>query len=478
MQLRAAFAASLLWLLCRGTSPVSATPSSDFLAEGEAVVAIPGAADGLRLADCVSAALEGNEALRQEREGLSEVRAQLMQARATALPRLDLQSGWSRGRDPSFALDAFFSDNPGLPLFGPGDIPPQSFWRSSLDASWEIRPTRVLSALRSAHRAFDRQFHSVRGREHEVVANALQAYHRVILAHERRTAVQAELDARAQFLEISRRRFVLELDAPLDTLQAAVSLANLKPDLRRASLNLHDAGVDLNLAMGRDALDPLTVVATFEVESEEISLPRALKSAATRPDVRHGEGQTAFLRGRRDVERAINHPFLTLEGSYGYVGRTTDTLFDEGHDLWRAAVTLKVPIWDGMTARGVVRELEATIRRAEYAESELMHRARAEISMAHEELAISRANLVAAELNLTMASDVYDQMQLRYELGKADFLDVLSAQSERFTARSNWVQARYDVFVGSSALKRAMGVSPATSFAEILATTESQEASR
>jgi outer membrane protein TolC len=304
----------------------------------------------------------------------------------------------------------------------------------------------------------------------------LAAYHRVILAHEQRTAVEAELDARVEFLEISRRRFFLDLDAPLDTLQAAVSLANLKPDLRRASLNLHNAGVDLNLAMGRDALDPLSVVASFEVESEEIPLERALRRAATRPDILGAEGQTEFLRGRRDVERSINHPFLSLEGSYGYVGRTTDTLFDDGHDLWRAAITLKIPIWDGMTARGVVRELDATIRRSEYAESELLQRARAEISTAHEELSVARVNLAAAELNLTMASDVHDQMQLRYELGKADFLDVLSAQSERFTARSNWVQARYDVFVSSSALKRAMGISPATSFAEILASAESEEA--
>ena len=117
-----------------------------------------------------------------------------------------------------------------------------------------------------------------------------------------------------------------------------------------------------------------------------------------------------------------------------------------------------------------MRDLEAQIRD--------------EVLDAVESLEIARVNLRAATLNLERADDAYTQISLRYELGKADNLDVLNAQSERFTARSTLIEARYDVLVSLATLKRAVGVSPALPLTAVRAraddgtTNEQQEESR
>ena len=53
-----------------------------------------------------------------------------------------------------------------------------------------------------------------------------------------------------------------------------------------------------------------------------------------------------------------------------------------------------------------------------------------------------------------------------------DHLSVLNAQSDRISARSHLIEARYDVLSQTAALKRAMGVHPSTPLARIRAELE------
>lgn len=437
--------------------------------------------DPWSLEDCIGMALQGNDALRQQREGLAELSARKIQALAEGLPRLELQGSWSRSRDPSFALDESFSGGEDLgpspfdSLFGEGfsfvpapeDIPAQSFWRAYLDASWELRPTRVYRAVRAAGGAIAQQRARVRDLENRTIESVVDAFHSVVLAHERVEATQREVQARREFLEVTRRRLRLDFAAPLDTLQAAVSLANLRPELRRREHELRRAGQRLNLLLGRDPLAPLAVVPRFDVDDRGVDRQTALRWAARRPDLEAEQRQTDLFRLQRGAARAQNHPYLTLDGQWGYVGRDVGSLTDTGHDFWRAGVTVHVPLFDGLLTKGQVREAEAAIRRSEHREHELQAQVRDEVLAALDALEVARADLAAARLNLQRAEQAFEQIRLRYELGKAERLDVLDAQSERFTAQSTLIEARYRVATSSATLKRTMGLSPLLPFSAL-----------
>lgn len=462
----------LLALVATGSSPGQADdalPAREFTQEGDVVSVLGTGGEVLHLSDCVLRAFQANSFLQQEREGLGELSAKAIQARSEGLPRFDLVANWTRGRDPTFALDATFAGSGvdtvfGMPvsgfLPGPDEVPPQTYWRTWLDAFWELRLTRVIRAVRVAKWAVRRQHSVVVDTENRTVEEVLDAYHGVILAHERLKAAEAEIDARYEFLQTTRRRLLLDLATPLDTLRAAVSWANLEPQRRRYQQELRTAGQELNVLMGREPREPIRVVATFPVEDEDVPTEVALRLAERRPDVEQQQLQSEMLRIQRGVQKAQNHPYLTVEGSFGYLGRSVGSLDDRGHDFWRASVSLTVPVWDGQLVKGQVRETEASIRRNEYRVDEQVRRARQEVLLALDELGIARADLAAADLNMTMAEQAFQQMSLRYELGRADYLDVLDAQAERFVARSALLSARYQVLASTATLKRAMGVSP------------------
>ena len=468
-----------------------------FTSEGDVIDALPGPEATLDLDTCIDIALRGNPGLRQEREGLSGLQARKTQARSEGFPIVEAQGAWSRSRDPSFALDESFGGDdfalgelfPDAPddisfVPDPADIPAQTFWRTYLDAYWELRPTRVWRAISAAEGAIDRQHALVEDAEHRTVEAVIGAYHAVVLAHERLAAVGREIAAREEFLAITRRRFQLEFATPLDTLQAAVSLANLRPEERRRAQELRRAGQQLNLLLGRDPLTPVAVVATFPLEDGNLAVDAALELARRRPDLEAQRRQSDLFELQRGVAAANLHPYLVVDGQWGFVTRELSDLTDDGQDFWRAGVTLHVPLFDGLRARGEKREAEADIRRNEIAVRDLEAQIRDEVLDAVESLEIARVNLRAATLNLERADDAYTQISLRYELGKADNLDVLNAQSERFTARSTLIEARYDVLVSLATLKRAVGVSPALPLTAVRAraddgtTNEQQEESR
>ncbi len=462
-------------ILCGALLPGHGQAGADDRSGAAAVIAaIPGSRETLSLVACVDQAIAANPHLIAERRGEGELAGQMWQATSLGLPRIDMSGDWSRGRDPSFALDETFGGLGGGagddPLLGfsidPADIRAQTFWRAGLDASWEINPGLIYNAVRAAGLGMDRQRVLIRGTEFQVVEEVIAAYQGVIRAAEQVSATESVLDARREFLEISRRRFRLDLAPPLDTLQAAVSLANAQTPWRHAKQNLRNAGSRLNAVMGRDPLEPVSIVAEQEVETDPVDPQTAVALAMSRPDIRGMILLEQILARNRGAQKAGRRPYLSLYGSYGYVAREIGDLGDSGMDSWRASVSLKVPVFDGFLTRGLVRETEASILRLSAQREGAQLQAKVEVLTLLGDLEAARENYHAARLNMTAAEDALRATLLRYENNKAEYLEVLNAEADRFTARGNLIHARHDVMTLTASLKRAMGVSPMSPLSE------------
>jgi multidrug efflux system outer membrane protein len=437
--------------------------------------------------ECVEEALENNVALRSLRLRGKEIAGLGWEAVSTGLPSLDVVGNWTRSRDPSFLLDESFSGGGGeidtlFPGFDfsflpdPEDIEAQSFWRGNLSSDWELNPFRVINAIQGVGITRAQLDEDVRAEEQRVVEETIRTYHRTVLHQEVRSAVEAEIAARSEFLAITRRRLALGLATELDTLQAAVSVANLRPAARRADKNLRNAASSLNLLMGRDVMAPIALQTDRTIETDRIDPAAAIGQAESRPDLRSGELGIRLLEKRRGVERADRRPFLSANGSYGYVARSADDLMDRRSaddlmdrefDRWDASVSLIFPLFDGFYTKGRVQQVDVQIERAHRDLEDARRQARLEVATTLAEVEAARENYEAARLNLAAAGRALEQMTLRFDLGKAEYLSVLNAESERFAARSQWIEARFDVLVQTAALKRAMGFHPLLPLSEI-----------
>ncbi len=443
--------------------------------ESTEVVARSGSVETLELSDCINLAIQGNDQLQAERHRREELDGLMDQALSTGLPTLDAIGTWNRGRDPSFALDESFggggdidTGDPDLDeifsnfdfLPAPEDIPAQTFWRASLNMSWTINPTKIMGAIGAAGQGIERQELIMAQTRYAVEEQVISTYHGIVLADEQVRATEAELANQAEFLEIVRMRFDRGMATSLDTLQAAVAVANVEPRVRSARQGLKVAGSRLNATMGRDPEAPLTIRREQLVETQIVNRETALVMAGRRPEVEQLVVMEDLLRQNRKAQIADARPYFTVNSSYGYVGKAISDMNNNGHDFWNASVALNVPLFTGMLTHGRVKETEASIRRTSVERRGLIRNVRVEVLDLLDNLEAAHQNLAAAELNMTRGDLLLDDSKTMMRLGKADYLTVLQSESNRAEARTNLIQARYDVLTLTASLKTAIGVSP------------------
>jgi len=454
------------------------------LAQARTVEAIAGSSVPIPLETCIAEALAHNSTVLAAREGRTELSGQKKQAVAIGLPTLDASGTWSRGRDPSFALDQTFGGGSGgqvdssatgldsllagfsfLPA--PEDIAAQTFWRTSLNVGWELQPSLIYNAVGAASLGIRRQEALIADTEHRTVEAITRAYHAVVMAGELLAAVEDDITAKREFLDITRQRLELGFSTPLDTLRAAVAHANLLPQRRNVAQQLRDAGSHLNVLMGREPQAPLRLQAQEVMELDPIDPELAVKALPRRPDLVGIDLMTRILGKNRGAIKAAHRPVLSANASYGYVTGELGDMFDTGHDFWSASITLRVPLFDGLRTMGRVQEAQAQLRRTELEWIDAARRARLELFSLLGELEAARANYHAAQLNAAAAQDALAQIQMRYELGQADYLSVLDVQAGRSLAQSNLISARHEVLSVTASLKRAMGFRPDSTLAQI-----------
>ena len=479
-------------LACVRACPVDATESEDGLRgepsrtvpvapSGTIIVARPGPASTLDLARCLEIASVHNDSLRAERERRRELDGQRYQALATGLPTVDLIGDWTRRRDPSFALDPTFGGAGGglavpagadpwfeqwLAGFGslipaPADIPAGTFWNARVSLNWELNPTKIIGAVGAANLGIERQELMLRAAEHATAEQVIEAYQAIIMRAEAANAVAAQHANLRELLNLTRLRYGLGFSTRLDTLQAAVALANLEPELQRAGRRVASAGARLNALMGRDPEAPVTIVNEERIELDEVDRTRALELAAGRPELVAMDRLLGMLGRQRQAFAADSRPYLTMHGSYGRVGTTLGTLGNQGHETWLATVALNVPLFSGLLTKGRVDETRAQIRRTEAELAGFQRQAQVLVLEVLNNLEAARWSLRAADLNLERATEALSESLSMYELGRVSYLQVLDAEANHMAARRNRLESRYQVLTLTAALKRAMGRSPA-----------------
>ena len=448
---------------------------------GATVTARPGTEAVLDLDQCLGLALAANDSVRAERERRHELSGQKLQALSTGLPTLTFTSDWSRRRDPSFALDPTFGGGGDGDMSVPGadpwfndwlagfgsfipaaeDIQPASYYTSRFALNWELNPRKILGAVGAANLGIDRQELMVSATEHAAMTAVIEAYYRVIMMAESVNAVEAQHANQAELLSLTRLRYELGMATRLDTLQAAVELANIEPNLRSFRRQIANAGSRLNALMGRDPSAPLNIANAAPVETDTIDRGMALELAAARPDLEALDRFVGMLERQQQTQSAERWwPYLTLYGAYGWVGTDFDSQFDSGHENWTVSAAVNVPLWNGLNTSGQLRETKAKIRRTETELQGYRRQAQVGVLTLLNNLDAARQTLAASRLNLERAEEALSESLLMYRLGQSNYLSVLDAESGHLTARRVLIESRYQVLTLTAALKQAVGSSP------------------
>jgi len=188
-------------------------------------------------------------------------------------------------------------------------------------------------------------------------------------------------------------------------------------------------------------------------------VPAGLTSALLerRPDIRQAEQQLIASNARIGVAKAAFFPRLNLTADGGFQSSALTSLFSGPAGLWSFGGALTQPIFEGGRLRNNVRLTEARQQEALLVYRQTIQEAFREVSDALIGYRKSQEFRVQQELLTRSAQDAAHLSDIRYQGGAASYLEVLTNQTNYFSAELNLAQAQRNELLALVTLYKALG---------------------
>lgn len=257
---------------------------------------------------------------------------------------------------------------------------------------------------------------------------------------------EAQLQRAKGFFEAGSR-------AKIEVTRAEADLANARVALIKAQNDELKARVAFETALGLPQ-GPGFEFADTALPKPDWSRDDAVKKAQdTRPDLKAAFASVRAAEARLRNAEAQYYPSFNANYSYSW---SEQTFIPEPYS-WRVGVSMSVPLINEPTLGAGVQSAEAARVQAEGRQELLALQVQQQATEAWLNLQESLSRLTAAQAALQSNEENYRLASERYNVGVGNSLEVSDAQRLLVQARSQEVQARFDVQLAIARLYRQAG---------------------
>src|SRR5713101_240975 len=184
-------------------------------------------------------------------------------------------------------------------------------------------------------------------------------------------------------------------------------------------------------------------------------LPSSL--LARRPDIAQAEQVLIAANAQIGVARAAYFPQISLTGSAGFESTALTNLFTGPAGLWNLAGSFSQPIFQGGRLKSNVRLAEAQQQQAVLAYQQTIKGAFRDVSDALVAYRKNREFRIQQEHLVEAAQDAARLSEVRFKAGTTDYLEVLTNETNSFSAELGLAQAQGNELTALVQLYQALG---------------------
>jgi multidrug efflux system outer membrane protein len=291
-----------------------------------------------------------------------------------------------------------------------------------------------------------------------LVANVATAYFQLRALDSQLEIVKRTLGSRQQSLHLTRTLFKNGSASDLDLSQSeqlVYTASETIPDLER---QIQQQENQLSILLGENP-GPITRGRALIEEPVPIAVPAGLPSELLerRPDVRQAEETMVAANAQIGVAKAAFFPSITLTGTGGLESNQLSRFISSPSEAWLGAIGVAQPVFEGGALRSQLK-----LSRAQYQEGVLVYQQTLQNALEQ----VSNA-LIATQKNrefreqqemLTGSAQRTDHLsEVLYKNGGASYLQVLTAETNYFSAELNLVQAQLNERLALVQLYQGLG---------------------
>ena len=399
-----------------------------------------------RLQQIVEIALKNNRDLRVSMLNVAAARSQYQITRAELLPTLDAVGSQTKSRTPK-----------DLSLFGQ-TISNQ--YSVGVNASWEIDFFGRIQSLKD--QALEQYFALAETRkaaEISLVSQVADQYLTMLSDDDQLTVTRNTLKTAQESYRITKLQFDNGVGTELDVTQSEGILQQAASNLQSQLRLRAQAENALVLLIGEPLPADLPPGLPLDSQNLLADIPAGLPSdlLVRRPDIASAEHSLLAANANIGAARAAFFPKVSLTGSFGTLAPSLGTLFKPGSAAWSFAPQISIPIFEGGTnlANLDLAQIQKRIEIANYEKA---------IQTAFREVADGLAargtydeQIKALDRYVKSQARGLELSDMRYRNGVDNYLSVLTAQTNLYTAQQLLITARLNRVTNLVDLYRELG---------------------
>jgi outer membrane protein TolC len=413
----------------------------------------------LSLQDAVARGLRQNLGGFLATDSVTDARGQKWQALSALLPNVVTDTGFG-----THQID--LKTQIGLNIAGvPKVIGPFGYFNSRAYLDQTVFDWGAIEGHRSSQAQLKSAEYGYKNARELVVTVIVSNYLLLIADQSEVESAQSQRDTAKVLFQQTSDQHTAGLAAKVDVLRSQVELQSRQQKLIVAQNNLEKQKLVLARAIGLP-LGQKFEIAT-QVGYQDLSIPAlddAIQSAyQARPDFRSQMNQVQSAELIKKASLAERYPSIETVADYGIIGVNPAST----HGTVDAAVTLRVPIFQGGKVHGDVLRADASLQRAKQVLEDLRAQIDQEVRGAYLDLKSAAEEVAVEKSTVALANETLQQSRDRFSSGVTDNIEVVQAQDALATANDAYIASLYSYNLAKISLARAIGVAESR-FAEYL----------
>lgn len=396
------------------------------------------------LQELIRTAVKNNYDVRIAATRVLQAKAQLGITRADQLPSLEVGGNVTGIQNPQV-----------------GPIPSYQLTQGQVSASaaWNLdfwgRYRRATEASRAALLANQWAQKEVIS---SLVANVASSYFQLRQLDYQLEISKRTLSSRQDSLELTKTLEEHGINNLLDVRQSeqlVYTAAAEVPDLERQIAIQENA---ISILLGDNPGDVRRgLKLTEQPHSPEVPVGLPSELLERRPDIRQAEQNLIAANAQIGVARAAYFPQISLTGSGGYESAKLTNLFQGPAGIWNLAGSITQPIFEGGRLKSGVRLAEAQHEQLLLTYQQTIQGAFRDVSDSLVAYRKFREFRIQQQLLVESAQDAARLSEIRFKAGSTDYLEVLTNETNSFSAELTLAQAQGNELTALVQLYLALG---------------------
>ena len=167
--------------------------------------------------------------------------------------------------------------------------------------------------------------------------------------------------------------------------------------------------------------------------------------------------QQRYAEDQKRVEQAARYPQIEAVGTYGYNKQTPQSLISQDGQFDQVGIEMN---WNVFTGGRTQRNIQKAAVNVDKAEAELdaaIRKANTDVKSAYLQVETDQSKLQARQAAMQSAQLVSRASRAQYHEGLKTMVDVLLAQRNAFSAKQDYLNAKYDYLINVLRLRASVG---------------------